>query len=82
MMAKTNKKLIRGNGLANSEIDQDILIKEACSDPDAFAQLYRMHYDGVFRYCCHRLFNRQSAEDVTSTVFFKVMAVIVVNAKF
>jgi len=73
MTAINNNKLIRENGLANSEIDQDVLIKKACSDPAAFAQLYRMHYDGVFRYCCHRLFNRQSAEDVTSTVFFKVM---------
>jgi RNA polymerase sigma-70 factor (ECF subfamily) len=73
MTATSNKKLIRKSGLANSETDQDILIKKACSDPAAFAQLYRMHYDGVFRYCSRRLFNRQSAEDVTSTVFFKVM---------
>jgi RNA polymerase sigma-70 factor (ECF subfamily) len=73
MTAINNNKLIRENGLSNTEIDPDILITRACSDPAAFAQIYRMHYDGVFRYCCHRLFNRQSAEDVTSTVFFKVM---------
>jgi RNA polymerase sigma-70 factor (ECF subfamily) len=76
MIANDNNKLIRKNGMANSEIDQDILIKEACSDPAAFARLYRLHYDSVFRYCSHRLFNRQSAEDVTSTVFFKVMNAI------
>lgn len=76
MIANNNNKLIRKNGLANSEIDQDILIKEACSDPAAFARLYRLHYDSVFRYCSHRLFNRQSAEDVTSAVFFKVMNAI------
>ncbi len=73
MTAADSNKLIRKSGLANSEIDQDILIKKACSDPAAFARLYRLHYDSVFRYCSHRLFNRQSAEDVTSTVFFKVM---------
>ena len=49
------------------------LIQRACHDPDAFAQLYLMHYDNVFRYCVRRLFDRHSAEDVTSTVFFKVM---------
>ena len=57
----------------NSGTEQDILIREACSDPEAFARLYRLHYDRVFRYCSRRLFNRHAAEDVTSTVFFKVL---------
>jgi RNA polymerase sigma-70 factor (ECF subfamily) len=49
------------------------LIASACSDPDAFAQLYRIHYQDVFGYCLRRLFDRHHAEDVTSTVFVKVM---------
>ena len=49
------------------------LVQRACSDPDAFAQLYLMYYNNVFYYCVRRLFDRHSAEDVTSTVFFKVM---------
>ena len=32
-----------------------------------------MHYELVFRYCSRRLFNRHAAEDVTSTVFLKVL---------
>ena len=56
-----------------SEVENTSLIKRACSDPDAFAQLYLMHYDNVFRYCVRRLFDGHSAEDVASTVFFKVM---------
>jgi len=32
-----------------------------------------LHYNDVFHYCIRRLFDRHSAEDVTSTVFFKVM---------
>ena len=56
-----------------SESEHVGLVQRACSDPDAFAQLYLMHYDNVFRYCVRRLFDRHSAEDVTSTVFFKVM---------
>jgi len=56
-----------------SEVENTSLIKKACSDPGAFAQLYLMHYDNVFHYCMRRLFNRHSAEDVASTVFFKVM---------
>jgi len=59
--------------LTVSESEHVGLVQRACSDPDAFARLYLMHYDNVFRYCVRRLFDRHSAEDVTSTVFFKVM---------
>jgi len=59
--------------LTVSESEHVGLVRRACSDPDAFARLYLMHYDNVFRYCVRRLFDSHSAEDVTSTVFFKVM---------
>jgi len=49
------------------------LIHRAKTDPAAFARLYRSHYDGIFRHCVRRLFDRHAAEDVTSTVFMKVM---------
>jgi len=77
MTAEANRKLLmRRVELANSETDQDSLIQQACSDPAAFARLYRMNYERVFRYCCRRLFNRHEAEEVTSTVFFKIMRTI------
>ena len=58
----------------NSQIENDgRLITEARSDPAAFARLYRRHYEAVFRYCVHRLFERHLAEDVTSAVFLKVV---------
>ena len=59
--------------MASSKTENTDLIRQACSDPDAFAQLYLLHYDDVFHYCIRRLFDHHSAEDVTSTVFFKVM---------
>jgi len=59
--------------LTLSEIEQTNLIQRACSDPDAFAQLYLLHYNNVFNYCVHRLFDHHHAEDVTSTVFLKAM---------
>lgn len=49
------------------------LVIQARSDRAAFVQLYRMHYDMIFRYCAHRLFNRAAAEDVTSEVFLKMV---------
>ena len=74
MIAGTDTKRIkRQTTLASSKVENIDLIKEACSDPDAFAQLYLLHYYDVFHYCLRRLFHRHCAEDVTSTVFFKVM---------
>ncbi len=53
--------------------DDGQLIAQARNDPAAFVQLYRRHYDAVFRYCVHRLFDRAAAEDVTSDIFLKVV---------
>lgn len=53
--------------------DNADLIQRARTDPDAFAQLYLLHYDTVFRHCARRLFDRHGAEEVASTVFFKIM---------
>jgi RNA polymerase sigma-70 factor (ECF subfamily) len=49
------------------------LVARAHQDPAAFVRLYRRHYDAVFRYCVHRLFDRPTAEDVTSAVFLKAV---------
>ncbi|MBN1127136.1 MAG: sigma-70 family RNA polymerase sigma factor [Sedimentisphaerales bacterium] len=59
--------------LAKCETNWDLLVQNAGSDSTAFARLYQMHYEMVFRYCSRRLFHRHAAEEVTSTVFFKVM---------
>jgi RNA polymerase sigma-70 factor (ECF subfamily) len=42
-------------------------------DPAAFIRWYRRYYDAIFRYCVHRLFERATAEDITSEVFLKVI---------
>ena len=74
MTVETGKNWIRRQmPLRTSETDNTDLIQKACHDPDAFAQLYLTYYDSVFRYCVRRLFDGHAAEDVTSTVFFKVM---------
>jgi RNA polymerase sigma-70 factor (ECF subfamily) len=74
MTVGTGKKRIqRQANLAISKGENMDLIERACSDPDAFAQLYLSHYNNVFHYCIRRLFDGHRAEEVTSTVFFKVM---------
>jgi RNA polymerase sigma-70 factor (ECF subfamily) len=55
-------------------VDEDSgLVIQARSDKAAFVRLYRRHYDAIFRYCVHRLFDRTTAEDVTSEVFLKMV---------
>ena len=54
-------------------ISDEQLVVRAQDDPAALVALYRRHYDGIFRYCVHRVFDRSAAEDVTSTVFLKVV---------
>ena len=70
MMAETDNNLRRKQSTREENTD---LLKEACCDPEAFSRLYLLHYNEVFHYCVRRLFDRHRAEDVTSTVFFKVM---------
>ena len=54
-------------------VEEKPLIARARDDTTAFVQLYRSHYDAIFRYCVHRLFERAKAEDATSEVFLKVI---------
>ena len=52
--------------------EDDDLVLRAKTDADALAQLYEAYYERIFRFCVHRLFYREVAEDVTSTVFLEV----------
>jgi len=54
------------------DIDNDDLIQRARTDADALGRLYELYYDRIFRFCVYRLFNKETAEDVTSMVFLEV----------
>ena len=49
------------------------LVEAARYDRTAFAQLFRRHYDEILRYCTRRLSGRETAEDITSAVFLKMV---------
>jgi RNA polymerase sigma-70 factor (ECF subfamily) len=50
----------------------DDLVELAKTQAPAMGRLYELYYDRIFRFCVHRLFNRATAEDVTSSVFLTV----------
>jgi RNA polymerase sigma-70 factor (ECF subfamily) len=52
--------------------DSDILVQRAHTDADALGRLYEQYYERIFRFCVYRLFNKEIAEDVTSTIFLEV----------
>jgi len=54
------------------QTDYDDLVELAKTQAAAMGRLYELYYDRIFRFCVHRLFNRATAEDVTSTVFLTV----------
>jgi len=51
--------------------DGDLVLK-AHTQADALSRLYELYYERIFRFCVHRLFDKEIAEDVTSTVFLEV----------
>ncbi|UCF44465.1 MAG: sigma-70 family RNA polymerase sigma factor [Planctomycetota bacterium] len=52
----------------------DDLVLRARTDADALGRLYELYYERIFRFCVHRLFSKEVAEDVTAAVFLAVAA--------
>jgi len=52
--------------------ENDDLVLRARTQAHALGRLYELYYERIFRFCVHRLFNKEIAEDVTSTVFLEV----------
>jgi RNA polymerase sigma-70 factor (ECF subfamily) len=52
--------------------EEDDLVIRARSQTQALGRLYDIYYQPIFRFCVHRLFNKEIAEDVTSAVFLEV----------
>jgi len=55
-----------------TQTDQDYLVVRARQDAVALGALYEKYYERILRFCIHRLFNRTTAEDATSTIFLNV----------
>lgn len=61
VMAKTKRRT-----------DNDDLVTRARRDADALGRLYDLYYDRIYVFCLCRVFTRETAEDITSTVFLSV----------
>jgi RNA polymerase sigma-70 factor (ECF subfamily) len=54
-------------------IDDEILVRQACTDASAFAELYRRHVAQVYRYHLVHTGNIADAEDLTSQTFMAAL---------
>jgi RNA polymerase sigma-70 factor (ECF subfamily) len=61
---------------AEVEMDDARLVRAAQADRRAFAPLYERYVTPVYRYCYHRLGNREAAEDATSLIFTKALGAL------
>ena len=52
--------------------DGDDLVRRARMDVNALGELYDLYYPRIFRYCVYQVFTRETAEDLTSEIFFAV----------
>ena len=53
--------------------DDNALAAAAQANRQAFASLYERYVAAIFRYCYHRLGDREAAEDATSLTFTKAL---------
>ena len=51
---------------------RDELVMRARTDARGLGELYELYYRPIFAFCVRRLFDRETAEDVTSKVFLDV----------
>jgi len=57
----------------NNKLDEDQLIEQAKTDPEAFGQLYELYVDNIYSYIYYRVGNHHDAEDLTAKVFFRAL---------
>ncbi len=54
--------------------DEQRLVLRAQRDPEAFGELYDMHFDRIYAYIHRKIGDRQVAEDLTADTFLKALA--------
>ncbi|WP_273377525.1 sigma-70 family RNA polymerase sigma factor [Symbiobacterium thermophilum] len=54
--------------------DEQRLVLRAQRDPEAFGELYDMHFDRIYAYIHRKTGDRQVAEDLTADTFLKALA--------
>jgi RNA polymerase sigma-70 factor (ECF subfamily) len=62
--------------LADAEVDEAALIKQAKIAPEAFGRLFELHYQRILNYIYRSTLNLTVSEELTSNTFFKAFRAI------
>ena len=54
-------------------LDEDQLIEQAKTNPEAFGKLYELYVEKIYNYVYYRIGNQQEAEDLTAKVFHRAL---------
>lgn len=57
----------------SNDRDEEQLIEQAKTDPEAFGQLYELYVEKIYNYIYYRLGNHHDAEDLTAKVFYRAL---------
>lgn len=55
------------------KFEEEQLIKQAATNPMAFAQLYEIYYQKIFNYILRTTFDINTAQDITAETFYKAL---------
>jgi RNA polymerase sigma-70 factor (ECF subfamily) len=55
------------------QFDEDKLIEQAKTEPEAFGQLYELYVEKIYSYVFYRIGNHHDAEDLTAKVFHRAL---------
>jgi RNA polymerase sigma-70 factor (ECF subfamily) len=54
-------------------VDEEALVQQAKTDPEAFGLLYERYVDKIYNYVYYRTGNHHDAEDLTAKVFYQAL---------
>ncbi len=54
-------------------LNEDELVEQAKTDPDAFGKLYELYVEKIYNYIYYRIGNHHEAEDLTAKVFHRAL---------
>lgn len=57
----------------SNDRNEEQLIEQAKTDPEAFGQLYELYVEKIYNYIYYRLGNHHDAEDLTAKVFYRAL---------
>ncbi len=54
-------------------VDENELVEQAKTDPEAFGKLYELYVEKIYNYIYYRIGNHHEAEDLTAKVFHRAL---------